>query len=186
MGSQSQDTTEATDRAGVHALVPCPWATSRRVHHLTRPTLGGKGGLLGPDLIPAGVWRCLSHPLWSLRECRVHSGFLTALTFSFFFLLFFFLNQIRSCREAAGICCPLVAAGGVRPILPARLLGGLPRWLNSQESACTAGSIPGLGRSLGGGYGNALHYSSLEKSMDRGAWGATVHAESKSQTQFRD
>ena len=91
MGSQSQDTTEATDRAGVHALVLCPWATSRRcvTVHLTRPTLGGKGGLLGPDLITPWVGRCLSHPLWSLRECRVHSGFLTAFTFSFLFLLFF-------------------------------------------------------------------------------------------------
>ena len=38
------------------------------------------------------------------------------------------------------------------------------------------GSIPGLGRSPGGGYGNPSQYSCLENSMDRGAWGATVHA----------
>ena len=38
------------------------------------------------------------------------------------------------------------------------------------------GSIPGLGRSPGGGYGNPFQYSCLENSMDRGAWGATVHA----------
>ena len=38
-----------------------------------------------------------------------------------------------------------------------------------------AGSIPGLGRSPGGGYGNSLHYSCLENSMDRGARWATVH-----------
>ena len=37
------------------------------------------------------------------------------------------------------------------------------------------GSIPGLGRFLGGGYGNPLQYSCLEKPMDRGAWRATVH-----------
>jgi len=36
-------------------------------------------------------------------------------------------------------------------------------------------SIPGLGRSLGGGHGNPLQYSCLENSMDRGAWRATVH-----------
>ena len=37
------------------------------------------------------------------------------------------------------------------------------------------GSIPGLGRSPGGGSGNPLQYSSLENPMDRGAWWATVH-----------
>ena len=38
-----------------------------------------------------------------------------------------------------------------------------------------AGSIPGLGRSPGGGHGNPLQYSYLENLMDRGAWRATVH-----------
>ena len=38
-----------------------------------------------------------------------------------------------------------------------------------------AGSIPGSGRSLGGGHGNPLQYSCLENPMDRGAWQATVH-----------
>ena len=33
-----------------------------------------------------------------------------------------------------------------------------------------ADSIPGLGRSLGGGHGNPLKYSCLENLMDRGAW----------------
>ena len=34
------------------------------------------------------------------------------------------------------------------------------------------GSIPGLGRSPGGGNGNPLQYSCLENPMDRGAWKA--------------
>ena len=38
-----------------------------------------------------------------------------------------------------------------------------------------AGSIPGSGRSLGVGNGNALWYSCLGNSIDRGAWCATVH-----------
>ena len=62
---------------------------------------------------------------------------------------------------------------------------GLPWWLSSKESACNAGdasSIPGLGRSLGGGHGNPLQYSCLENPMDRGAWWATVHRVAKSQT----
>ena len=37
------------------------------------------------------------------------------------------------------------------------------------------GSIPGLGRSSGGGNGNPLQYSCLENPIDRGAWWATVH-----------
>ena len=38
-----------------------------------------------------------------------------------------------------------------------------------------AGWIPGLGRSAGGGNGNALQYFRLENPMDRGAWRAIVH-----------
>ena len=45
-----------------------------------------------------------------------------------------------------------------------------------KESACNAGdsgdtgSIPGLGKSPGGGNGNPPQYSCLENSMDRGDW----------------
>ena len=56
-----------------------------------------------------------------------------------------------------------------------------------KESACNAenadeGSTPGSGRSPGGGHGNPLQQSCLEKSMDRGAWGATVHGVAGSDT----
>ena len=45
-----------------------------------------------------------------------------------------------------------------------------------------AGSIPGSGRSAGEGNGSPLQYSCLENSMDRGAWGATVHGVTGSDT----
>ena len=48
---------------------------------------------------------------------------------------------------------------------------------NGKESVYSAGdlgSIPGLGRSPGGGHGNPLQYSCLENPMDRGAWQTTV------------
>ena len=45
------------------------------------------------------------------------------------------------------------------------------------------GSITELGRSPGGEHGNPLHYSCLENPMDKGAWWATVHGVTKSQTQ---
>ena len=47
-----------------------------------------------------------------------------------------------------------------------------------KESACSAGdtgSIPGSGRSLGGGNGNSLQYSCLENPMTRGACRATIY-----------
>ena len=42
--------------------------------------------------------------------------------------------------------------------------------------------IPGSGRAPGGRHGNPLQYSCLENPMDRGAWRATVHGDTKSQT----
>ena len=54
-----------------------------------------------------------------------------------------------------------------------------------KESTCNAGDsglISGLGRFSGEGNGYPLQYSYLENSMDRGAWQATVHGVTKSQT----
>ena len=45
-----------------------------------------------------------------------------------------------------------------------------------------AGSIPVLGRSHGRGHGNTLRCSCLENPMHQGAWWATVHRVTKSQT----
>ena len=42
------------------------------------------------------------------------------------------------------------------------------------------GSIPGLGRSSGGGNGTSLQYCCLDNPMDRGTWLATVHSIAKS------
>ena len=63
----------------------------------------------------------------------------------------------------------------------------LPWSLSHKESACQAGdmgSTPGLGRSPGEGSGNPLQYSRLGNPMDREAWRAIVHGESKSWTQL--
>ena len=62
---------------------------------------------------------------------------------------------------------------------------GFPGGSDGKESACNAGdlgSIPRFGRSPGGGRGNPLQYSCLEKPMDGRAWRATVHGVTKSQT----
>ena len=47
------------------------------------------------------------------------------------------------------------------------------------------GSIPGSGRSPGGGHGNPLQYSGLENPTDRGAWRAVVHGVAQSQTRLK-
>ena len=55
---------------------------------------------------------------------------------------------------------------------------------DGKESAYSAGnlsSIPGSGRSPGGGHGNPLQYSCLENAMDREAWRATVRGVAKTQ-----
>ena len=67
-------------------------------------------------------------------------------------------------------------------------VAGLPRWLSGKESACSAGavgdtgSVPGWGRSPGGGHGNPLQYSCQEIPMDRGVWQATVYGGKESDT----
>ena len=47
------------------------------------------------------------------------------------------------------------------------------------------GSIPGSGRSPGGGHGNTLQSSCLEKPRDRGTWWTTVYGVAKSQTRLK-
>ena len=62
---------------------------------------------------------------------------------------------------------------------------GFPGSSAGKESTCNAGdpsSIPGWGRSPGEGNGSLLQHSLLENSMDRGAWQATVHGVTESQT----
>ena len=46
------------------------------------------------------------------------------------------------------------------------------------------GSIPGLGKSPGGGLGIPLKYSCQENPMDRGSWWVTVHGVAKSRTRL--
>ena len=67
---------------------------------------------------------------------------------------------------------------------------GFPGGSDGKEFACNVGglsSIPGSGRSLGEGNGiPPFQYSCLENAMDRGAWWATVHQVTKSQTRLSD
>ena len=78
--------------------------------------------------------------------------------------------------------------GNVVQILTNKNCNGLPRWFSGKEPACQCRrqkrrsfhswvrKIPGVGN------GNALQFSCLENSMDRGAWRAIVHRIAKSWT----
>ena len=59
---------------------------------------------------------------------------------------------------------------------------------DGKESICNVGnqgSIPGLGRSPGGGHGNPLQYSCLENLGDGGAWWAAVYGVTQSRTRLK-
>ena len=62
---------------------------------------------------------------------------------------------------------------------------GLPWWLSGKESPCNAEAIGDLDLIPGGGNGNPLQSSCLENPLDRGAWRATVHGVTKSQTRLK-
>ena len=55
---------------------------------------------------------------------------------------------------------------------------------NLSAKAEDASSVPGLGRSPGGGNGTPLQHSCLVNPMNRGAWWATVHGVPNSGTQL--
>ena len=57
--------------------------------------------------------------------------------------------------------------------------------LADAEDLGDAGSIPGSGRSPGGGNGNPLQYSCLENPMDREGWWATDRGVAKSRTRLK-
>ena len=63
-----------------------------------------------------------------------------------------------------------------------------PGGSDGKESTCDVGdlgSLPGLGRSPGGGHGNPLQYPCLENPMDGEAWWAAVYGVAQSQTQLK-
>jgi len=87
------------------------------------------------------------------------------------------LNSLVQLWEEFSI---LLHKHSLRASLVAQMVKNLPA---VQE---TWGSIPGSGRSPGEGNGYSAKYSCLENRMDRGAWQATVHGVTESQTQLSD
>ena len=66
--------------------------------------------------------------------------------------------------------------------MPSRAIKDFPGGSDGKASVYNVGdpgSIPGWGRSPGGGHGNQLQYLCLENPTDRGDWRATVHSVTK-------
>ena len=80
-------------------------------------------------------------------------------------------------------------SGGL-PTMRSHRIGWL-KWLSSSSSSskepacqCRRASMPGSGKSPGGGHGNPFQYSGLGNPMERGTWWDTVHGLAKRQTRL--
>ena len=83
------------------------------------------------------------------------------------------------------IVCEMIVASHPFNLASPSAYWGFPGSSDGKASAYNAGdlgSIPGAGRSPGEGNGNPVQYSSLENSMDQGAWWASAHGFAKSRT----
>ena len=72
----------------------------------------------------------------------------------------------------------------IRKLPEILILGHDGQSLPASAEAGAAGPTPGSGRSPGAGNGSPFQYSCLGKPMDGGAWWATVHGVTKSQTRL--
>ena len=77
---------------------------------------------------------------------------------------------------------------GEPPLTANPLISGFPESSVGKESACNErdpGSIPGWGRSPGGGNGNPFQHSCLNKPVNRGAWWDAAPGVAEGWTQVR-
>ena len=96
------------------------------------------------------------------------------------FKIFPMLFSIKSREKAGKNIQQVILIGGVSQV--ALVVKNPPAKAEDVRDTC---SVPGLGRSPGGGHGNPFQYSCLENPRDRGAWRATVHNIAKSWTQLK-
>ena len=76
----------------------------------------------------------------------------------------------------------LISAGSITDQVYSKDFLGTSVVKNLPGNAGDLGSFPGSGIAPGEGIGYPLQYSCLENPMDRGAWWATIHGATRSQT----
>ena len=121
------------------------------------------------------AWHAAGH---GVRKSWTHlSDWITAVT-----TLSYYLKQCRSLPSRSNS----IPYATVNTFIRSYSTGcTFPSGSDGKESDWSAGDlglIPGSGRSPGEGNGNPLQYSCLENPMDGGAWWATIHGVTKSQT----
>ena len=89
------------------------------------------------------------------------------------------LQSYRYSRK--GLCCHFIMNA---PTLTGLVTLAVKNPPAIAGDAGVVGSIPGLGRSSGGGNGNPLQCSCLENSRDSGAWWAAVYGVAQSRTRL--
>ena len=85
------------------------------------------------------------------------------------FIILTTVMVLQECKYVKTPNCVLFVQLDICQLYFNKAVLGLPWWLQGKESACQrkdVGSIPGSGRSPGGGKSNPLQYSCLENSMD--------------------
>ena len=130
--------------------------------------------LLGTWLQPDGCWITGILPMSALRAYQLTWA---GISDDCDILVYWYGRKYFMTQENPPICPPVLC------------LLGFPGGSDGKEYTCNAGhlgSIPGLGRSPGGGHGNPLQYSCLENTHGQKSQQATVHRVTKSWTQLSD
>ena len=117
------------------------------------------------------------HQQWRIFFCLMNNG--TMWQFSIY-NCFHFIYTLNSCVFSL-FCSRNIFWSVVSHIWASQVVLEEKNLLVNAGDVRHVGSIPGSGRSPGGGHGNPLQYSGLENPMDRGAWQAPVCGVTKSQ-----
>ena len=137
------------------------------------------------------TWPCTLILQFFLIHKQLHSEPLSSLSVSWYVkvLQHLWILEIPLKASVCTRCAGFRHVSSGLPYFPVMINFESTWGSDGEESARNAedlGSIPGLGRSPGGGHGNPLLYSCLENPMDKGAWRATVRGIAKSWTRLRD
>ena len=156
---------------------------------ITFPQFTALGSLIPVFFVFSLLYRCIAFLLISCINPSSNHSF--ELLIPEFFLVYGLVhvknNKLHFCLVNLSFANLICRASTNRPKMGRGntifFLGGS----DGKESACNVGelgSICGSGRSPGEGNGYPLQYSCLGNLTDRGAWRATVHRFTKSQTQL--
>ena len=154
---------------------------------ITFPQFTALGSLIPVFFVFSLPYRCIAFLLISCINPSSNHSF--ELFITEFFLVYGWVhvknNKLHFCLVDLSFANLICRASTNRPKTGRGNTVFFPSGSDGKESACNVGepgSIPGSGRSPGEGNGYPLQYSCLGNPMDRGAWWATVHRVTKSQT----